>query len=47
MTGTAQTLPSIADFHGAFLIVGGVALLGVLDAAGLGTKAGASVSGHR
>jgi EmrB/QacA subfamily drug resistance transporter len=47
ITGTAQTLPSIADFHGAFAIVGALTLLGGLDAAGLGARAGASVSGHR
>ena len=45
--GHADALPAVADFHLAFAIVAGLALLGVADVIRLPADAGAEVSGGR
>ena len=42
----AQAGPALADFHAAFLVVGAVGLVGLIDVLGLPHDAGSLVSRH-
>ena len=44
---SASSVPTVADFHIAFVLVGLVALAGIYDSFGLTPHSGAEISGHR